>query len=423
MARELEFYYDERDSSYWLKKFREPKFTIQSDRNLKLWMRANGIPVDKEDEKTGLKYGDKLLLQCQEFRGVDYAGPLAGWPAGLHKIGPRSILVTSQVAQVKAEKGKIDNWEKFLAELLGNFAEYLLYWLKVAREALVEGDFRPGQMIGLFGESSCGKSVLQTLITAFLGGRVALPFRYMTGKTPFNADLAQAEHWMIGDEKSSVRLDRRREFGQQIKDGTVNPELSVHAKGREAFTAPTFRRITLSGNHEAENMMIMPPLDPSILDKVMLFRCSKADLGSSKNFKRRKQQFLNELPALAWELDNLKIPARYHDARYGVKAHHDEELLQVLMDISPEKHLLELIDQVLWQRNKEDEWDGSAMDLEQHLRNSPFNFAVENLLTFPSAAGTYLARLAQKMPHRITKRTNAGKTYWHIKKERESRVP
>lgn len=414
-----EYYYDEKGASYWLRKSPE-KFIEMKDRNLKLWMRWFGIPVDKEDDKTLLKVGDELLLKCQQSRGVDYAGPLAGWSTGLHRIGPKAVLVTSQITPIQAVKGSIENFDTFLSELLGESAIFVLYWLKMARESLIEGDFRPGQMLGLFGQSGCGKSFLQTLITAFLGGRMAKPYRYMTGGTQFNSDLAAAEHWAIADEKSSVRIDARREFGAQLKDATVNPEMSVHGKGREAFTAQTFRRLSLSGNHESENLMILPPLDDSILDKVMLFKCSPARLG--KNRKRTLALFMNELPALAWHLDGLKIPAKFADDRYGVRAYHDEELLTAVTGISPEQRLLDLMDEILWKRKPASEsgvWEGSAIELERELRSTDFGVVVDKLLHFSSACGVYLQRLANKMPARIESRTNRGKKFWIIRKSKD----
>lgn len=416
-----EYYYHEKHGTYWLRKSAE-KFIEMKDRQLKLWMRWFEIPVDKEDHRTQLKFGDELLLKCQEMRGVEYAGALAGHPVGLRRIGPRSVLITSQVTQIQAVKGSIENFDRFLGELLGDAAIFFLYWLKLARESLIEGDFRPGQMVGLFGESGCGKSFLQTLITAFLGGRMAKPFRYMTGGTQFNSDLAGAEHWVIADEKSSCRLDKRREFGAQIKDATVNPELSVHGKGCEAFTIHTYRRLTVSGNHESENLMILPPLDDSILDKVMLFKCRKARLG--KNRKQTWNRFMGEMAALAWHLEHLTIPDRYADDRYGVKAYHDPEVLCAVTAVSPEQRLIDLIDSVLWQNSKESDgsWDGTAMELEKALRNpnAGFQFAVENLLSFSSASGVYLQRLAQKLPERVSKRINGGKTYWRICQPKEA---
>ena len=58
-----------------------------------------------------------------------------------------------------------------------------------------------------------GKSRLQNLITPLLGGRVANPYHYMTGKSNFNSELFGAEHLMIEDEPASTRIEARRNTG------------------------------------------------------------------------------------------------------------------------------------------------------------------------------------------------------------------
>ena len=104
-----------------------------------------------------------------------------------------------------------------------------------------------------------------------LGGRAAKPTEYMSGRTPFNADLFAAEHLMIEDEYGSTDLRTRREFGARIKDITVNDVQSCHAKNRwQAISLRPFWRLSISLNDEPENLMVLPPVDESLSDKLML---------------------------------------------------------------------------------------------------------------------------------------------------------
>ena len=422
-------YFDNRKSCYWLKLEKPVRFLSLDSRNVKLHLRRAQFKVDPEDD-WGLKAGDNLLVVAQIENSVDYAGPLAGHKAGPFKAQDGSrVLVTSDVQPVAAEKGDPEHLEKFLTQLFGSEQlPFVMYWLKVARESLLTGDFRPGQMLCLAGPSACGKSLFQSLVTEFLGGRMAKPYRYMTGDTQFNHDLAAAEHLVIADEQASVSIGARREFGAKVKDLTVNLEMSVHAKGRDAVTLPTFRRLTLSVNDEPENLMILPPLDDSILDKVMLFKCTPAKVG--KDRLRVWKTFTRELPALAYYLEKLRIPEKWQDDRFGVKAYHNPDLLQIVTGLSPELRLLDLIDEVLFTKRQgesheefaerlEEGFEGTAVELEKSLRTSAFQFAVEKLLHFSSACGVYLARLASKMPDRFQQTKNKGRTLWKIRKGAE----
>ena len=143
-------------------------------------------------------------------------------------------------------------------------------------------------------------------------------------------------------------------------------------------------------------------------------RSHDGETPSSVRGTRDVLSLTGQLPALAAELDRMKIPPRWRDSRYGVKAYHNEELLEIVADISPETRLLNLVDEVIFAKAV-CEWTGSAIELEKALRSSEFAFAVDKLLSFSSACGTYLARLRRKYPARFDSKATNGKTVWTIR--------
>jgi hypothetical protein len=386
-----------------------------------LHLRGAGLYGGNTDDDE-LNQVEEVLLESMRERFVDYAGPLAGYRVGLFTSGAgRRVLVTTEanpsVFDVPTGRVKFPNLERFMDELFGaDQLPYILGWLKYARASLRRQDFRPGQMVCLAGPHSCGKGMFQSLVTAFLGGRAAKPYRYMTGATSFNADLAEAEHLYIEDEQGGSDIRTRRSFGAALKDFTVNTEMSIHGKGKKAVLLPTFRRITLSVNDEPENLMILPPLDDSILDKIMLFQVRQTSVADDR--LKNWATLAAELPALAAFLHGWQIPRAMRDARYGVRSYQSPALLDLLCDIAPETRLLGLVDEVLWQKKnyRAGVFTGSSEQLECELRASPFVFAVEKLLYFSSACGVYLARLAQRYPQRFSCDKRNGKTQWTIKR-------
>jgi hypothetical protein len=430
-----EFYFDGRGQGYWIKT--EGRFLAVDKGSMSLHLRYAGYS-EKQFTSHNLNEVEQAILMSQKERAVDYAGPLAGHRCGKFKTSSgKTVLVTQEprgdVFEVPMESRKpLKYLDRFCGELLDEEQlPFFWLWLKFARQSLRAGDFRPGQLIALAGPSGCGKSLLHSIITEFLGGRAAKPYRYMMGETTFNADLAGSEHLYLEDEHGSTSTAARRKFGTAIKDLTVNKEMSIHAKGREALTLPTFRRVSLSVNDESENLMVIPPLDESLLDKVMLFKCHRVDFPAL--FKCRPddldrneiwEKLTAELPALAHMLHGLRCPKEMADplGRYGVRAFHNSELLEILGDLAPETRLANLIDEIIFAaRDKKDlgvPWTGSAEELERCLRNSPFGMQVQNLLYFPSACGTYLARLASKSP-RYEARKSKGKTHWTIRQPAE----
>lgn len=394
------------------------RFVNLSTRNAKLHMIHHGLDDCEQD---GMKKSDRALVLAQIQRGVDLAGPFSGHPVGILKtVSGQAILVTEEVSPVQPKLGDCPTIEKFIAQLLpGEQMTYALLWLKLAVESLLNRDFRPRQVLCLFGASGCGKSLFQALITEILGGRVAKPYQYMMGETAFNADLCRAEHWCIEDEAASFDVRIRRKFGQQMKEAAVNPIVRMHMKGKDAFAAiPIYKALTISSNDEPENMMILPPLDDSILDKVILFKCGMADL--TGNRKKDWKNLTSELPGFLDQLQKMPVPASMRDPkkRYGIKAFHHPEILEVLCSVSPEERFLQIIDQIIFPENKKDPldfWRGRSIDLEAQLRDSKLAFAVEKLLHFSSACGVFLDRLKKKLPERFEKSASKGKTFWKIK--------
>lgn len=401
------------------------------------WLRAGSrfLPVDKGDlenlcahqrvldghtikDTPGLTTFQTLKARVITEHFADYAGPLAGHRVGCFETTDgRKILVTTEPRDVFAEPGKkgaVDFFMGFIDGLLGAESEaklWFLAWLKLATEALREGTFKPGQMAVFAGPAECGKSFALHLITELLGGRVAKPYKWMTGETAFNQDLAQAESLVIDDEASHRDIRSRRAFGQMIKQLTALESFDIHGKGKMAITLPTFRRLSGAFNMEADDLLVLPPMalteTDSIIGKIGLLRCGHAQLSEDRG--RNKAALARELPAIRRWLADFTVPKSWANKRFGVKAWHDPELLERVAELSPESSLLSLIDDHLNMP-----WTGSATKLETELCNAEKSAA--RLFHHTSACGQMLARLAAKLPARFKQTRSDGKTRWTITK-------
>ena len=101
---------------------------------------------------------------------------------------------------------------------------------------------------------------------------MASPYQYMTGMTPFNGEMFKAEHLVIEDNAASTDIRARRSFGSLLKTITVNDHQPCYAKGKQAVSLTPFCRLSISVNDEPENLMVLPPIDESIEDKLILLR-------------------------------------------------------------------------------------------------------------------------------------------------------
>ena len=392
--------------------------------------------TDWLDAKAGrLDCFEWVLWKSREENMIDYAGALAGHQCGIFTDGSgRKYLVTDEAAGVFDKLGKDPEpefFQEFLKELLpGDQCVMFCHWLAISLRSLRNGDMRPGQAVVLAGPASCGKSLAQSIVTEIFGGRAANPFRYMMELTPFNKDLAGAEHWQIEDPSTTTDIRSRRNFGAKLKEATVNRDFSIHAKTKDALTLPIFRRVTISVNDEPENLAIIPPLEASMDDKLFLFHCAPAskcfDPFRSKNGDLDRAavwaHVREEIPAIrAWLLRAFtRVPKGMQDDRFGIKAWHHPELREELMGLSPETRFLQLIDDVLFTAKEAGEvftpFNGKSSDLEKELRKSEVAFEVEKILRFTGACGTYLGKLAKSNAVRISKRkVHGGTAIWTIK--------
>lgn len=414
-----EVFYDAAAGGYWLR-LTPRRFLELGRADVKLHLQVHGLSSGKEED--GVSETSRALYVAQVDRSCDYAGPLAGHRTGLWETtAGQRVLVTSECAEyvwAKPAKSKEDFpfIERYLDALYGaEQAQHACFWLSIAVRSLRAGDFAPGQMLINAGPSQCGKSFFHHLVTELLGGRMAKPFAWMSGKTNFNADIAQAESLVIEDELGGHDIRTRRQFGATIKQLTVNEQFHLHGKGKTAIVLPTYKRLTMSVNEEAENMMVLPPLDESILDKLMLFKCRDARPALFDDRAKNRETVRKELPAFRAWLDALRVPAKLKDQRFGIRAYHAPELVTQINTLAPENRLLALIDQVVFE--KDDSGPGvklTADELEKRLRSSAFNFAVDKLLNYPTACGVYLSRLGNRYPDRITSTTSKGRVRWSI---------
>jgi hypothetical protein len=420
-------YFDCRTATYWLQ-IPSGRFLNLPASDTKLHLQHNGMLVSEKGANE-IKNGDRALIRAQIDRPIDYAGPLAGYELGsFTTAGGAKILVTQEARAVPGVSGPCLALEQFCTELLGaEQTTFFLLWLKFARESLAKKDFRSRQLLALCGPSGCGKSLAQQIVTELLGGRVAKPYRYMVGETNFNADLCEAEHWCIEDEAASTDIRTRRAFGQAIKQACVNSLVSLHAKGRKAIAVNVYKSITASLNSESENMLILPPMDESIVDKIMLFKCEPISVGPGCTITGHREKdwkkFRGELPAFANSIDAMPCPSALKCPRYGVRHFHHPELFDRLCDMSQETRLLEFIEQFICADSEDAAyaWKGNSTELEIKLKATPAAFAVDRLLHFPNACGTYLSRLEKRMPDRFSSVKNRGKTVWTIKAQRPAK--
>jgi hypothetical protein len=164
--------------------------------------------------------------------------------------------------------------------------------------------------------------------------------------------------------------------------------------------------------------MVLPPLDDSLEDKIIILRAHATPMSMPTQTGNQRKAFwaqlVGELPAFLHWLTQWKIPADLEGQRFGVTHFHHPEVVDALSSLSPAAKLERLIDAVVF-AYRSAPWEGTADELERQLAAGQHGNEVRRLCLFNNACGVYLGRLAQRKParfqHRHTKTGNSWLIY------------
>jgi hypothetical protein len=235
---------------------------------------------------------------------------------------------------------------------------------------------------------------------------------------------------MIEDEIPSTDMRTRRNFGTMIKQFTATEEIRCHAKYKPGLTLAPFWRLTISCNDEPEDLAILPPLDESLADKLILLKAYPGPMPMPTTSHNDRVAFGNEiaseLPAFLNFLLEWEIPIRIRSPRYGVCEYHNPGIVEAIGELSPEERLVELIDNcprifrpvdhlgILDGRHRPSAWEGTATQLEMLIRrDDTTRLEADRLFNTPKSCSMYLSKLTKKYPGRFTKisRKNSLRRY------------
>ena len=356
-----------------------------------------------------------------------------GYSEGIHLDGDRRLLITKGPSLITPQVGRWPMLEAlfqrmFVADGVDQ-QPFVFGWLKSAVESLRRGVRRPGQVLVLAGPVGSGKSLFQHLVTDILGGRSERAFSHFASETSFNGELFHSEHLILEDELASRDMRSRRRFGQALKAAVANMVQRCRRMRCEGVGLRPFWRITLSLNDSPEDLLVLPPLDDGIRDKVILLVVNHGPpprpIRSPEDRVALWSELTNELPAFLAHLESWSIPAAIQSERYGVVQFHHPRILVALRELASEFRFLEIVDAVLFRNGGDDfdainddpldlPWQGSALDLERKLLKSDFEREIGNLLSFNNAAGTFRRRLEKEFPNRVRYVTIRGRRLWRI---------
>ena len=369
---------------------------------------------------------DEVSPALTEIQIENYAlrvGPMAGYAKGWQDVPDGRVYVTSEIRPVIPADVPCGMLLRLIEEMLGEEqAGWFLRWLAIGHRSLASMRYRPGQALALVGPPASGKSLLSGIIVELFGGRVAHPFSSWSNGSQFNGHLVGAECLVIDDESPSRDMRARRNLATSIKSCLFSDTVGIEGKNKTPFTCRPWWRVIICCNSEPENVMVLPPMEDSISDKIalLLVRTPNFPAGIEGDTGREafRRRISGELPGLLRHALALPLEPFDMDTRTGIRAYHNSEILGMLRELSKEALLESLLAGAA--DELEPEWTGTAPELFQRL-TGPDVFPstreqARRLMDSPAVAGYLLRDLARSRPGMVQAvGESRGLTRWRIR--------
>lgn len=400
-------------------------------------------PYTKEDTATHLKLAKGLSSQSARGEGseveralehirtwndVSGAAPFVFRPSGAIEVGGRERVLNTFTRRVVAPADGPAKWgpdgqfpfiSDFLTGLLdpAHQLDYLLAWTKRFYCGALNLSLEGGQNLFVVGPVGTGKTLFSTVLLARLIGGHAPAEDYLLGKTDFNSQLFESALWTVDDTSANDDTSTHRKFSSIVKRMAANTTFQFHAKFRVPTQVTWKGRVLVTLNSDEESIRMLPDLDISILDKLMIFRAAvrKTPFGTNQEVESTIQR---ELPHFARFLIDYEVPEHCRGTnRFGVVPYHEPSLVRIAQLTSNLNSFLEIF--MDWRETyfaeHSEPWVGTAHQFLIELnRDAAKSAVIRNLRT--NAVVNQLSAMRRKgMPLECDDNSDLGLRVWTIR--------
>jgi len=360
-------WFDGRD--YWRKV--EGVWRLFKRQDIALHFRvAHGI-CDERARGTTASQMDEVLNQIQQAKSLDGAAPFIYRRDAVIPFSGKRYLNIARSRLLAPAEGPQSWGERFayIAGLLDGYFDppeqlpFFLSWLAHGYRHALAGRPRNGQATFIAGDVNQGKTLLSNVLVGDLLGGHMDASDYLLGESRFNKELFEVGLWTVDDTVPSSDPRKQQLYSAMLKKIPANYSFQYHPKFRDQLMLPWAGRVIVTCNADPESIRILPDVEMSLLDKVMLFKVATAE----RDFRDAAERIRGELPFFAGFLRDYEIPEHCQgDARFGVKCYHHAELIETAQQSSKTAGFVELLEMFkgsIFSGGDRDAWTGSATQL------------------------------------------------------------
>jgi hypothetical protein len=358
------------DGRHYWRKGTDDRWISKTKEDQIMWLKGQGISA-RVNAKETISEAERVLLAVQEARSVDMATPFVLDSRELVvECGYRYLNVATKRAMPPNKTGVPADFpwlDKFFHAVFDDEQrDYFFGWFKRFWQSGYNQQLDAGHALFIAGNADQGKTFLNQFVVGRSVGGFADASRYLLGESHFNKECGENALWCVDDAHGTQTAAKRREFAEAIKKHIANPHAPKEAKFKDSITLPWRGRIVVTTNTDPDSLSIIPPLDATIKDKVMLFKFSETAPAISLPRNILEPKILAELPAfLAW-LRDWSVPEyviKGASPRYGVNAYHHPEILDAANEVSPHHGFAEALDEWAKYRRKAESKPPETLEL------------------------------------------------------------
>ena len=328
---------------------------------------------------------EEAIAHVRNHQRVRGAAPFAFFPNGPIEFNgsrylnthTKNVMRPSDIPQVWGPTGGFP----WLSSFFDGFfdpeiqREYFLSWLHRFYVSCYHRRPVNGQNVFIAGGVGVGKTFISRGIIGPLMGGYSECREFLLGEDGFNSELFDHACWVVDDGTIANSEAIHRHFSEMVKRLAANRDMRSNEKFKKASMVGWRGRVIVTCNDDAESIRMIPRLDMSLKEKIMLWKAAKREW---KFLEEQEQTMLlnRELPAFARYLLDYKIPPHclHVDPRFGIRHYHEPSL--VASANLTTGAFTDIID--AWMKEyftvrnpQEDAWEGTAVELRSSIAVDP----------------------------------------------------
>lgn len=341
--------------------------------------------VSDKAPKGGVSDCARAIQFIQDHKFVDGAVPVVYREAGLIEVAGKTLLNTSTKKVLPSAPGPGRGWGvdfPYIASILDGLfphdyegRKFFLSWLSVFYRMSAAQKLASGQNIVIAGGAGLGKTFLNRVVIGGLVRGFAECGAVMMGEDAFGGELFENALWVMDDSSCASNAEMHRKFSDALKKMAANRIHRVNVKYAMPANTQWMGRVIVTCNDDAKSVQMLPSLDHSIADKLMLFRVPPESVKPAfLAHEEGNEVVAQELPYFARYLLDWTVPDECFDPdpRFGgVRAYADPFLVKTANQSSSTAPLAEILDDFkefyTTSNPEKGEWRGTCAQLHREL--------------------------------------------------------